>query len=164
MCLRGSWIAYQPTLTPKKHRSDSMPAEVESCLGQHEPTQEKESTSCACEQTHTQRLTSETSFQPRDATDEEIAILPHIADRLPFAAWIVIFAGAAERFTYYAVIAPWRALMSHNFPKILKYKRTNPWQRTTCRILEDITQCPGHLDLVNRLQLISIMPSFSSHS
>lgn len=47
---------------------------------------------------------------PRDATQEEIDALPHVADKLPFAAWAVIVAGAFERFTYFGLIAPWRKL------------------------------------------------------
>ncbi|KEZ41454.1 hypothetical protein SAPIO_CDS7590 [Scedosporium apiospermum] len=43
----------------------------------------------------------------RDATQEEIDSLPHVADKLPFAAWAVILAGAFERFTYFGLIAPW---------------------------------------------------------
>ncbi|KAI1908922.1 peptide transporter ptr2 [Ophidiomyces ophidiicola] len=50
---------------------------------------------------------------PRDATEEEIKTLPHVIDRIPFAAWAVIFAGAAERFTYYGVIAPWQNYMQN---------------------------------------------------
>jgi POT family proton-dependent oligopeptide transporter len=34
--------------------------------------------------------------------------LPHVADKVPFAAWAVILAGAAERFTYFGIISPWR--------------------------------------------------------
>ncbi|KAK2751173.1 peptide transporter ptr2 [Myotisia sp. PD_48] len=51
---------------------------------------------------------SSSSEKPRDATEEEIETLPRVADRVPLAAWIVIFAGSAERFTYYGVIAPWQ--------------------------------------------------------
>lgn len=47
-------------------------------------------------------------FQPRDATDEEIAEHPHITDRIPVSAWIIILAGAAERATYFGIIAPWQ--------------------------------------------------------
>ena len=49
---------------------------------------------------------------PRDATEDEVATLPHVTDRIPIAAWIVILAGAAERATYFGVIAPWRAWTS----------------------------------------------------
>jgi hypothetical protein len=50
----------------------------------------------------------ETPFQPRDATDEEIEKYPHITDKVPLSAWIVILAGAAERAAYFGIIAPWR--------------------------------------------------------
>ena len=50
----------------------------------------------------------ELGSHPRDATEHEIATLTHVTDRIPIAAWIVILAGAAERATYFGVIAPWR--------------------------------------------------------
>lgn len=59
----------------------------------------------------TQSIHSATSlsvFSPREATADEIKSLPHVVDRLPFSAWAVIIAGAAERFAYFGVIAPWR--------------------------------------------------------
>lgn len=46
----------------------------------------------------------------REATQEEIDTLPHVADRVPFAAWAVVVAGAAERATYFGIISPWREL------------------------------------------------------
>lgn len=46
--------------------------------------------------------------QRRHATDEEIKTLRHVSDKIPLAAWIVILAGAAERATYFGIIAPWR--------------------------------------------------------
>ena len=42
----------------------------------------------------------------REATQAEIDCLPHVTDSVPFAAWAVIVAGAAERFTYFGIIAP----------------------------------------------------------
>ncbi|KAK3332275.1 POT family-domain-containing protein [Cercophora scortea] len=51
--------------------------------------------------------------EPRDATAEEMARFPHVADRLPFAVWAVIVAGAAERFTYFGLIAPWQNYMQN---------------------------------------------------
>ena len=53
---------------------------------------------------------SSASSNPRDATEEEITALPHVTDKIPFAAWAVIIAGAAERFTYFGLLAPWRKL------------------------------------------------------
>lgn len=48
----------------------------------------------------------------REATQAEIDSLPHVADKVPFAAWAVILAGAAERFTYFGIISPWRGMTS----------------------------------------------------
>lgn len=53
--------------------------------------------------------------QIRDATEEETKTLRHVNDRVPVAAWIVILAGAAERATYFGVIAPWRMLTGRPF-------------------------------------------------
>lgn len=50
----------------------------------------------------------EEPFQPRDAADEEIELHPHITDKVPLSAWIVILAGAAERACYFGIIAPWQ--------------------------------------------------------
>ncbi|KAL8996292.1 MAG: hypothetical protein Q9169_004178 [Polycauliona sp. 2 TL-2023] len=50
---------------------------------------------------------------PRDATEDEIATLRHVTDRIPLAAWIVTLAGAAERATYFGVIAPWQNYMQN---------------------------------------------------
>lgn len=47
----------------------------------------------------------------REATQAEIDSLPHVADRVPLAAWAVVVAGAAERATYFGIISPWRRLM-----------------------------------------------------
>lgn len=58
--------------------------------------------------------TLERGLSPCDATEDEIATLRHVTDRTPLAAWIVILAGAAERATYFGVIAPWR-LWTPNF-------------------------------------------------
>ncbi|KAI4146593.1 MAG: hypothetical protein L6R39_003405 [Caloplaca ligustica] len=51
--------------------------------------------------------------QRRDATDEETKTLRHVNDRIPAAAWIVILAGAAERATYFGIIAPWQNYMQN---------------------------------------------------
>lgn len=63
------------------------------------------------------------AFERRDATDEEIKTLRHVIDHLPLAVWIVAFAGAAERFTYYAITAPWRKplLFIPQIPLRIKY-------------------------------------------
>ena len=50
----------------------------------------------------------ETENGRREATNEEIKHLPHVVDSLPTVVWIALVAGAADRFTYYAVTTPWR--------------------------------------------------------
>lgn len=54
-------------------------------------------------------INESTSRLRREATQAEINSLPHVSDHIPFAAWAVIFAGAAERFTYFGIMSPWRA-------------------------------------------------------
>lgn len=44
----------------------------------------------------------------RDATDEEIQTLPHVADSISFNVGVALLASAAERFSFYAVTTPWR--------------------------------------------------------
>lgn len=75
---------------------------------QMEKPQEKGNGS-VCKRSHSQVDVLETSFRPREATKEEIGTLPHVVDHLPFAVWPVVIAGAMERFTYFGLIAPWRA-------------------------------------------------------
>ncbi|MCJ1265026.1 peptide transporter ptr2 [Lobaria immixta] len=58
-------------------------------------------------------VATEVINQPRDATEEEIKTLRHVSDRIPTAAWIVILAGAAERATYFGIIAPWQNYMQN---------------------------------------------------
>lgn len=74
---------------------------------------------------------SQMPFHPRDATEEEIQSLPHTVDSIPRAVWIVTIAGAAERFSYYAVSAPWRESDSNPFAS---HHWANLLQRTTCRM------------------------------
>ncbi|KAK0666769.1 putative peptide transporter [Cercophora samala] len=57
--------------------------------------------------------TQDDSILPRDATEDEIATLPKVTDKIPFAAWAVIVAGAGERFTYFGLIAPWQNYMQY---------------------------------------------------
>ena len=52
--------------------------------------------------------TSEDDHTPRDATEEEIKSLRHVVDTIPRIVWVALMVGAAERFTYYGVSAPWR--------------------------------------------------------
>jgi POT family proton-dependent oligopeptide transporter len=44
----------------------------------------------------------------RDATEEDIEQFRHVVDTIPRAVWVALAVGASERFTYYAVSAPWR--------------------------------------------------------
>lgn len=44
----------------------------------------------------------------RKATQDEIETLPHVVDSIPAVVWVALVAGAAERFTFYAVSTPWR--------------------------------------------------------
>ncbi|KAI9047426.1 hypothetical protein LZ554_008870 [Drepanopeziza brunnea f. sp. 'monogermtubi'] len=46
--------------------------------------------------------------EPRDATDEEVETLRHVVDTIPRGVWIALAVGACERFTFYAVSAPWQ--------------------------------------------------------
>lgn len=59
-------------------------------------------------------VATEDNNQPRDATEEEIKTLRHVSDGIPVSAWIVILAGAAERATYFGIIAPWRTSTRHS--------------------------------------------------
>ncbi|KAH8801779.1 peptide transporter PTR2-A [Xylogone sp. PMI_703] len=53
----------------------------------------------------------------RDATEEEIKTLRHVVDSIPRIAWIALMIGAAERFTYYGITAPWQNYMQ-NLPSL----------------------------------------------
>jgi hypothetical protein len=88
-----------------------MTAVDQPCHEKPEQIQEKGNGS-ASEQTHAKGCVLEPLLEPRDATEEEIETFQHVVDRVPWAAWIVIFAGAAERFTYFGVLAPWRGFNS----------------------------------------------------
>lgn len=101
---------------------------------------------------------------PRDATEDEVATLPHVTDRIPIAAWIVILAGAAERATYFGVIAPWRAWTSSSLP-ICRFttKTTDLEQKITCKTHEE----QQYLELwgsASQWRPTSSMPSSSSLS
>lgn len=56
----------------------------------------------------------------REATLVEIESLPHVVDSVPFIVWVALVAGAAERFTFYAVSTPWRKLSATNIPRLDK--------------------------------------------
>jgi POT family proton-dependent oligopeptide transporter len=80
-------------------------------------------------------ITNETDIFPRDATEEEIETLRHVIDHIPKAVWVVAFAGAAERFTYYAVTAPWRKfphIRPPNFKQQTRRLKCQP-QKITCK-------------------------------
>ena len=57
--------------------------------------------------------TQATEWERRDATEDEVKTLPHVVDSIPIVVWIALVAGALERFTYYAVTAPWRKCLNH---------------------------------------------------
>jgi hypothetical protein len=78
-------------------------------MSQIESTSEKVDEKSNEKQAIVQTAATETLFQHRDATDDEIEKYPHITDKIPLSAWIVILAGAAERATYFGIIAPWRS-------------------------------------------------------
>lgn len=101
--------------------------------------------------------------QRRDATDEETKTLRHVNDRIPAAAWIVILAGAAERATYFGIIAPWRKLLcqSSNVPG---EQPVNTSQRTTCKTLGKATEPLELWGSASPWQQTSRMPSSSSPS
>lgn len=47
-------------------------------------------------------------YERRDATEDEINELPHVADSLSSIVWIALVVSGAERFLFYAVTTPWR--------------------------------------------------------
>lgn len=51
----------------------------------------------------------------REATEDELKNLPRVVDEVPSVVWIALLAGAAERFTFYAISAPWRKGHANNF-------------------------------------------------
>ena len=73
-------------------------------------------TTASDEKASAEAESADETFQPRDATEEEIESLPHVTDRVPVAAWVVVLAGAAERSTYFGIIAPWRTSAFHPSP------------------------------------------------
>lgn len=44
----------------------------------------------------------------REATPDDLARLPRVADKIPVIVWLVAFIGAAQRFAYYGTTIPWR--------------------------------------------------------
>ncbi|PGH16015.1 hypothetical protein AJ79_01995 [Helicocarpus griseus UAMH5409] len=57
--------------------------------------------------------TRATECERRDATENEIKTLPHVVDSVPFIVWVALVADASERFTFYAVSAPWQNYMQN---------------------------------------------------
>lgn len=47
-------------------------------------------------------------YERRDATEDEINELPHVADSISFIVWIALVVSGAERFLFYAATTPWR--------------------------------------------------------
>ncbi|MCJ1250448.1 hypothetical protein MMC30_007676 [Trapelia coarctata] len=57
---------------------------------------------------------TDTRQERRDATEEEIKTLRHVVDNIPTPVWIALFVGAAERFTYFGITAPWQNYMQNS--------------------------------------------------
>lgn len=55
-------------------------------------------------------MVGSSEHERRDATEEEIQNLRHVVDTIPRTVWIALAIGASERFTFYAISAPWRML------------------------------------------------------
>jgi hypothetical protein len=55
-------------------------------------------------------LSKPSSSSPKEATADDSAKLPHVADTIPAAVWLVAFTGAAQRFAYYGTTVPWRKI------------------------------------------------------
>ena len=49
-------------------------------------------------------------FERRDATEEDMANYRHVPDKLGAPVWIALLVGAAERFAFYCITAPWGKL------------------------------------------------------
>lgn len=49
----------------------------------------------------------------REPTEHEFKTLRHVADRIPFAAWLVAVVELAERFSYYGLSAPFQNYMQN---------------------------------------------------
>ncbi|KMP09483.1 peptide transporter PTR2-A [Coccidioides immitis RMSCC 2394] len=52
--------------------------------------------------------TQPTQYEKREATEDEVENLRHVVDTVPGVVWVALVAAAAERFTFYAVTAPWQ--------------------------------------------------------
>lgn len=47
-------------------------------------------------------------YERRDATEDKINELPHVADSISSIVWIALVVSGAERFLFYAATTPWR--------------------------------------------------------
>ena len=48
-----------------------------------------------------------------ELTEEELATLRHIGDKIPYSAWLVAVVELAERFTYYGLTGPFQNYMQN---------------------------------------------------
>ncbi|KAM3086336.1 peptide transporter ptr2 [Clarireedia jacksonii] len=53
-------------------------------------------------------------FERQDATEEEILRCRHLPDQLRAAVRIALLVGAAERFAFYCITAPWQNYLQNN--------------------------------------------------
>lgn len=83
--------------------------------------------------------TPQAQHEKREATQDEVANLQHVADSVPAVVWVALVAGAAERFTFYAATTPWRkcqdscqAVNSASPNLTLCRKLYTKWPRQSC--------------------------------
>ncbi|KAK2879510.1 hypothetical protein FQN49_000812 [Arthroderma sp. PD_2] len=76
----------------------------------------------------------DTECEPRQATATEIRTLPHVVDSVPFIVWVAVFAGAAERFTFYAVTIPWQNYIQNGHESIANPGALGLGQATATKI------------------------------
>ena len=48
-----------------------------------------------------------------EPTDEELATLEHVSERIPFGAWLIVFCELCERFAFYGLAAPFQNYIEH---------------------------------------------------
>lgn len=58
----------------------------------------------------------------RDATEDEINGLPHVADSISSIVWVALVVSGAERLVFYAATTPWRKFHPFN-PLQYRYDR-----------------------------------------
>ncbi|KAF2711821.1 DNA repair helicase [Pleomassaria siparia CBS 279.74] len=59
--------------------------------------------------------THEPAFTDEEPTSHELATLPHVADRLPWGAFLVAIVELCERFAYYGLSGPFQNYMSNSY-------------------------------------------------